>query len=107
MKIFINKLYKIYSKTKRENKELLAKLSENNKKESKSLSKNDFINLDELKIINNWGEDYYKTIKNTYDKIINFLNDKSRTNNENINTNKSDNINNFMIDPIIIEEFIL
>ena len=65
----INKLYKLYSRTNTENIELHKQLSKKTKKEPKSLSGDDLINIDELKIINNWSEDYYKTIKNIYQKL--------------------------------------
>lgn len=81
-------------------------LSEQTKKEPKSLSGDDVINIDELKIINNWSEDYYKTIKNIYTKIIIFLNGKCKAINDKINTNKNDIIRELMTEPINIEEFI-
>ena len=59
-------------------------LSEQTKKEPKSLSVDDLINIDELKIINNWSEDYYKTINSIYTKIIIFLNGKCKAINDKI-----------------------
>ena len=64
------------------------------------------INLDELMISNNWSNNYYKTIKSLYNKIITFLKNKDGSEINDTTIDGQNKIKELMKNPINIEEFV-